>query len=130
MSDALETLAMVIQGADEYTEHVGDGSWSERIAAAVVAFLTSDEVVLSAASAMADLSSDRPEASWADLWLAGVAALGVESPPLDPEPWECHMKRPGELRHSLWDARMCSIPYFAPRPGYEQRREFYEKGAE
>ena len=56
----------------------------ERWAGFLVAFLTSDEMVLSAASAMADLSSDRPEASWADLWVAGVAALGVESPPFDP----------------------------------------------
>lgn len=48
MSNALETLAMVIQGADEYTEHVGDGSWSERIAEAVLAYLTSDEAVMRA----------------------------------------------------------------------------------
>src|SRR5690606_26578835 len=57
-----------------------------------------------------------PAASWADLWLAGVAALGVESLPLDPEPW-----MPPDHR--------CSRNRFSPRPQYEQRRERYDDGS-
>lgn len=144
---AQENLALVIrQSGDQKNNSARLIEESNRQADAVVAFLTSDEAVERTAKVVAFAASDWTHndcgsdehafehSNWEpyvdDARAAILAALGAESLPLDPEPWECHMKRPGELRHSLWDARMCSIPYFAPRPGYEQRREFYEKGAE
>lgn len=103
---AQENLALVIrQSGDQKNNSARLIEESNRQADAVVAFLASDEVVLSAASAMADLSSDCPEASWADLWLAGVAACGVESLPREPEPW--HAPDPVTTRNRVMRCDTC-----------------------
>lgn len=50
----------------------------------------------------------------------------VESLPLDPEPYEFA----GTSTRTHLKGAYGLIQNFDPRPGYEQRREFYEKGAE
>ncbi len=51
-----------------------------------------------------------------------AVSVGVESLPLDPSPWRSEN---GNVRSGDWEP---TADAFEPRPGFEQRREFYEEG--
>jgi hypothetical protein len=130
---AQENLARVIQNAEEAR---GGFPSLEDVADAVLAHLTSDEAVSRAATRLNELHAPllgmTPGVAFEpwefDMARAAIlAALGVESLPLDPEPWFLATSLSAGLRASHPGIVGWS---FDPRPGYEQRREFYEKGAE
>lgn len=117
---AVENLARVLEDTERYFDNCLTSDEWLAAAGAVVAYLTSDEAMERAT-----------EAHWAAVAFGGgsragaraaiLAALGVESLPLDPEPWTDGTEARSEYRSGSWDV-------FEPRPGYEQHREFYEKG--
>lgn len=114
----------------------GEAQWPvaaelrDHLAAAVVAFLTSDESVERATVRIWPHVADNPRAYLAtlsDVRAAIIAALVVESLPLDPEPWIVN-KMGGSFRMS--DPEDFGNVAFHPRPGYEQDPARYEKGTE